>query len=126
MIEIIFQFIAEILLQIVVEILVEFGFRSFAEPFRNKPNAWFAAAGYALFGAIAGGLSLLVFPSSFIGAKSLQLVNLALAPIAAGAAMSLLGAWRLRRDQTLIRLDRFSYGYLFALSMALIRFAFAR
>ena len=38
--------------------------------------------------------------------------------------MAGIGAWRRRRDQELIRLDRFAYGYLFALAMAAIRFAF--
>jgi hypothetical protein len=37
--------------------------------------------------------------------------------------MALLGAWRARRGQDLIRLDRFAYGYLFALAMAAMRFA---
>jgi hypothetical protein len=51
---------------------------------------------------------------------------LVLVPIAAGAAMSLMGAWRRRRDQTLIRLDRFAYGYVFAIAMAAIRFTWGQ
>jgi hypothetical protein len=40
--------------------------------------------------------------------------------------MCLVGAWRLRREQELVRLDRFAYGYLFALAMALVRFYLAK
>ena len=43
----------------------------------------------------------------------------------AGLAMAALGAWRSRRGQATLRIDRFSYGYLFALSMALVRSQFA-
>jgi hypothetical protein len=45
-------------------------------------------------------------------------------PGRAGLAMMARGAWRRRRDQELIRLDKFAYGYLFALAMALVRFNF--
>nr|WP_205905212.1 hypothetical protein [Collimonas pratensis] len=113
-------------MQVVFEILIEFGLHAFVEPFRRPPNPWFAGTGYAIFGVIAGGLSLWAFPALFIQAKSMQLVNLALTPVLAGIAMTAIGAWRLRRNQSLIRLDRFAYGYLFALSMALVRFALAR
>jgi len=39
--------------------------------------------------------------------------------------MAILGAWRARRGQQVLRIDRFAYGYLFALSIALVRFYFA-
>jgi hypothetical protein len=39
--------------------------------------------------------------------------------------MALIGIWRDRRGQEPIRLDRFAYGYLFALSLALVRFFLA-
>ena len=35
-----------------------------------------------------------------------------------------LDAWRRRREDELVRLDKFAYGYLFALAMALVRFYF--
>jgi hypothetical protein len=40
--------------------------------------------------------------------------------------MVALGAWRAQRGEPLLRLDRFSYGYLFALSQALVRFRFVQ
>lgn len=56
-----------------------------------------AAWGYAIFGLLAGGL-----------------------------LMSLLGTWRTGRSQSLLRIDRFAYGFLFALALALVRFRFAQ
>jgi hypothetical protein len=122
--ELLFEIIGELLLQIFVEFLAELGVRSAAEPFQRPPNPWLAAVGYALFGATAGGISLYLVPALVEG-ESWRLVNLALTPIIAGLAMAAFGAWRSKRGQRTIRLDRFSYGYLFALSMALMRFHFA-
>jgi hypothetical protein len=45
-------------------------------------------------------------------------------PLIAGGCMAAIGAWRRRRDQELILLDRLAYGYLFALVMALVRLRF--
>jgi hypothetical protein len=39
--------------------------------------------------------------------------------------MCLAGRWRARRGQALLRIDRFASGYLFALSLALVRYWFA-
>jgi hypothetical protein len=122
--EILFQFVGELLLQVVFEVLAELGLRNAREPFKKPPNPLLAAVGYVLFGAIAGALSLWAFPALFIASHSGQLVNLVFTPIIAGATMTLLGAWRRRRDQDLIRLDKFAYGFLFALAMALVRFNF--
>jgi hypothetical protein len=123
--EILFEFIGEVLLQIFFEFLAEFGLHCLGAPFKKPPNPWLAAIGYALFGAIAGGLSLWLVPHLFIHTHTGQIVNLLLAPVVAGLAMSALGAWRRRRHLTIIRLDKFAYGYVFALAMALVRFAFA-
>ena len=122
--EVLFSFIGEFVLQVLLEALAEMGLHSMRETWRKPPNPWFAAIGYALFGAIAGGLSLLFLPDLLVHSHSLQLINVILTPIAAGLAMMAMGAWRRRRDQDIIRLDKFAYGYLFALAMALVRFQF--
>jgi hypothetical protein len=124
MFAIILELLGEFLLQMAVEALVELGLHSVAEPFRKQPNPWLAALGYALFGAVLGGASLLVFPANF-APGAWRIVNLALAPVAAGLAMCLIGRWRARRGQDVLRIDRFAYGYLFALSLALVRFTLA-
>jgi len=122
--EVLFSFIGEFVLQVLLEALAEMGLHSMRETWRKPPNPWFAAIGYALFGAIAGGLSLLFLPDLLVHSHSLQMINVILTPIAAGLAMMAMGAWRRRRDQDIIRLDKFAYGYLFALAMALVRFQF--
>lgn len=122
--EILFSFVGEFVVQVVLEVLAEIGLHSMRETWRRPPNPWLAAVGYALFGTIAGGLSLLFLPNLLVHSHTLQLVNVILTPIAAGLAMMAMGAWRRRRDQETIRLDKFAYGYLFALAMALVRFNF--
>lgn len=121
------QVVGEVLLQLVFEVLAELGLRSVREPFRRpKPlHPVLAAIGYSIFGAIAGGMSLWLFPATFIDSEWLRLLNLIATPAAAGAMMAGLGAWRRRKDQELIRLDRFTYGFLFALAMAVVRFVWA-
>ena len=125
MLELLFEILGELVIQVFGELLIELGLHSMAEPFRKPPNPWIAAIGYALFGAIFGGLSLLVISQYIVSGSNGRIVNLIATPILAGLCMSLLGRWRSKRGQALIRIDRFSYGYLFAMSFALIRFFFA-
>lgn len=126
--EIIFEFIfssaGEFLIQVLLEVLAELGMHRMRDTFSRPPNPWLAAIGYALLGAVAGGVSLLVFPTLFVHTRGLQLANVILTPLAAGLFMMAIGAWRRRHEQETIRLDKFAYGYLFALSMALVRFNF--
>lgn len=124
MLEFIFELLGEFLLQLIGEVLLELGFHSLAEPFRRPPNPWLAALGYALFGTILGALSLLVFPHNLVPGPW-RVVNLIATPIAVGGAMAAMGAWRARRGEQVLRIDRFAYGYLFALTVALVRFFFA-
>ena len=125
MIEFLVEVFGEFALQVVIELLIEAGFRPLVEPFRAKPTPWLAAIGYCVFGVAVGGLSLLFFPEHFVTNRSFRLVNLLLTPVAAGICMMAVGAWRISRDQTILRIDRFSYGFLFATGMALVRYLFA-
>ncbi len=126
--EFLFQVVFEFLLQIFGELLVELGLRSVAEPFsdREARNPLLAGLGYAVLGVIAGGLSLLFFPRSLLRSTSLHGISLLLTPLLAGGAMSMLGAWRRRRGERLLRLDRFGYAFAFAFCMALVRLLFTK
>jgi hypothetical protein len=124
--EFIFSVLGELLLQLVIELLFEFGLRSIREPFRHEPRPWLAALGYAMLGAIAGAISLALKPSLMIDSEFGRLVNLGLTPVLMGCVMAAVGALRRSRDQELIRIDRFAYGYLFALAMAFVRFWFGQ
>jgi len=126
MLEFIIQIIGEFLIQIAAESLIELGFHSLAEPLRKPPNPWLAALGYFLFGAILGGISLSIISSHLVTSEYWRIVNLVVTPLAVGLGMLAMGAWRAKRGETVLRIDRFSYGYLFALSFALMRFWFAK
>lgn len=117
----------EFLLQMALEILAESGLYGLREPFRRpKPlHPILAGICYIALGAIMGGLSLILLPSPFIKSHAGRIANLLLTRLAAGVVMAAIGTWRLRRGKDTIRLDRFAYGYLFALAMGLIRFVYA-
>jgi hypothetical protein len=126
MLELLVQFMGEFLLQAVGEALVEIGLHSLAEPFRRPSNPWLASVGYAIFGALLGFLSLLVFHQHLTPAGAPRLLNLVLTPLVVGGVMSAMGSWRRRRGEALFRIDRFSYAFLFALTLALVRYKFAK
>ncbi|NCT82734.1 MAG: hypothetical protein GXC94_06295 [Comamonadaceae bacterium] len=125
MLEIVFELLAELLFQVVGEVLVELGLHSIAAPLRKKPKVWLAVLGYALLGALLGALSLWAFPSHLTREGWPRLANLVVTPLLAGLAMALLGRWRARRGEPVLRIDRFACGYLFALAVAVVRFNFA-
>jgi hypothetical protein len=128
--EIILEFLLQTLIELVLyvfgELLVELGLSSLAEPFRSREarNPVLAFVGYALLGLIAGGLSLLIFPNSFVRSARLHGISLFVTPVLAGLLMSGVGWLRRRQGRAVIRLDSFSYGFIFAFGMALIRFLF--
>ena len=123
--EVIFQFLGELLLQIVFQFLVELGFHSLKNSFRHTPNPVLATIGYILWWLMAGGLSLWAFPNSIIADPMLRLLNLIATPIALGLLMTLIGRFRARKGQDLVRLDQFGYAFVFAFAMAFVRFVWA-
>jgi hypothetical protein len=124
MLQLIIEVIGELLLQALVEVLVELGLHSVVEPLNRKPKTWMAAIGYGIFGIVAGAFSLWIFPNNLTD-PSLRLANLLVTPLLVGGLMVALGAWRTRRHQATIGLDKFVYGYLFAFTFGLVRFFFA-
>ncbi|OOW71183.1 hypothetical protein Xmlh_08960 [Xanthomonas axonopodis pv. melhusii] len=125
MIEGMLQLVAEVLLQALAELLIELGLHSVAESFERRPSPGLAAVGYAIVGALLGGVSLWLLPQHFTATFGARLAALVIAPLVAGGLMAALGAWRARRGDPVFRIDRFSYGYLFALCFALMRYFFA-
>lgn len=121
MIEFIFEVFGEMLLQLFAEILVQCGGQLWGSRLREQFNPWLVAAAYAVFGLVAGGISLLVFPHHFINAAVGRLLNLVLMPIGIGVLLAVIAAWRSGGSQR-SPFNRFVCGYLFALSMAVIRY----
>lgn len=123
--ELLFEIFGEFILQFVFEALSEVGLHRFRKPAQSGPSSsWLAIAGYALLGALCGALSLWLFPNFFIRSHVGRGISLVVTPLLAAAAMALVGAWRRKRGEELVRLDRFTYGYVFAFAMAAIRFSF--
>ena len=107
------------------ELLVELGLQSLAQPFRREPNIWAAALGYLLLGGLVGAGSVWLMPQHLMRDGWPRLLNLVATPVLAGLAMALLGRWRARRGDPVLRIDRFACGYLFALAVAVVRYNFA-
>ena len=123
--EIAFQFFGEIILQLLVELLAETGVRALSRSQREPLHPTLAILGYSIWGAIAGGISLLIFPHSPISDPFFRTANLFVTPIIVGFAMMLLGGLRRRRGEEIVRIDRFGYAFTFAFTMALMRFFLA-
>jgi hypothetical protein len=123
--EAIFQFVGEILLQAIVQLLVELGLHSLGETLKRPKHPVLSIIGFTLWGLIAGGISLLVFPTSAIPDPTLRMANLFITPLLVGAMMALVGKVRLQRGQDLVRIDRFGYAFTFAFWMAFVRFVWA-
>lgn len=119
------QFLGELVLQVIFEGLAELLGHSTKNTFRRLPRPWLAAIGYLTFGALAGALTVWLFPELFIKEQWLRLANLLLTPLAAGLIMEAIGAWRTRREKEVLRLESFTHGFCFAFGMAVVRYAFA-
>jgi hypothetical protein len=123
--EVVLQFLGEILIQIVFEAFSELGFHSLADTFKRPKSAFLSTIGFVLWGTIAGGLSLLIMPKSFISNLGLREANVLITPLVVGGAMTLIGRLRDKRGQDRVGVDRFGYAFVFALSMAIVRFNWA-
>lgn len=123
--EFLLQLLGELALQALFELLAELGLRSLADTLGRPRNAWLSSIGFLLWGILAGGISLLIFSRSAIHNPQLRLANLVVTPVLVGTGMMLLGRLRERKGQELVRLDRFGYAFLFALSMAAVRYIWA-
>ena len=122
--ELILGFIVEVVLPMIGEILFEFLLHCLGQPFvsRERRNAVFTGIGYFMIGLVLGGLSLLVFPESFARSENFHGISLLITPVVGGLVMAAIGRWRERHGETLLRLDSFVYGFIFAFAMALVRF----
>jgi len=123
--EVILQFLGEVLFQLLVEGLFRLGLRSLGETFgRPRGNAW-STVGFILWGAMAGGISLLILPSPFLHSPVLRIANLVLTPVAVAAIMTGIGRRRLQKGRDADALDRFGNAYFFALAMTSVRYLWA-
>jgi hypothetical protein len=128
LLEIILQFFLEFLLQIVGEVIVEAIFQKLSHLtwVRKTLNALLAVMMYLGLGIIAGWLSILIFPNSFIRSSTLHGISLLITPSLAGLTMAGIGWIRRQEGKLVIPLESFAYGFVFAFGMALIRLLFTQ
>jgi VIT1/CCC1 family predicted Fe2+/Mn2+ transporter len=115
------ELLFEFLIQFVLEILVEIGAHTVKRD-RGPMHPAIAAGGYIFLGGLLGWVSYLILPQHLISHSYARIANLVITPIAVGLAVGAVGAWRSKRGTALVRLDKFAYGYSFALAFALVRF----
>ncbi len=126
--EIIFELLLNILAEGLMQGLFELGGHGILATFRkdDTPSSrWLSIVGYLLMGAIAGGISISLMPMHLVKLPLLQLANLAVTPILLGFVFEAFGRWKTNQEKPRYAVDRFSYGFSFALAMGLIRYAFA-
>ena len=124
-------FLVELLLELVIQFIFEVVVESISHVIHKllgitirKPLV--AATVYAILGAAAGGISLLVIPTLMIQTQWGRWLNLAVTPLLCGLLMACIGSRRARKNEPVLRLDRFSYGWLFAMAMATVRFTWGK
>ncbi len=124
MLEFVLSALWEIVLQLVGELLLELGFSSFGEPFRERKRAHpvLAGAGLLLLGAVLGAATRLVWPGRIFPQGPVPGLSLVLSPVATGWIMHSYGEWCERRCSPRSFVETFWGGALFAFGMALARF----
>lgn len=126
MFEFLFEIVFELFSELFLEILWSVFSHSLLTPFatHDKDNRIGSFISYAIVGIISGFISIYIFPSSFIKNETIQLINLIPSPIILGILFSWYGRIREKKGLETIALDKFSYGYIFALSMGIVRYFF--
>ncbi len=84
-------------------------------------NRAMSAFMYLLFGAMAGCISILIFPHPLVRPSRFHGISLLISPLLAGSAMSLVGSSLRRKGKRTTQIETFGYGFAFAFAMALVR-----
>jgi len=124
--EFLIEIFLEFLIQIVGELLFAVVLHFFSRFIRTRKtlNALVTGIMYLGVGLLAGWFSILIFPRAFVRSSNLHGISLLITPVLAGFAMSTIGWIRGRQGKSLIRLETFSCGFIFAFAIALIRLIF--
>lgn len=125
--DVLFEIVIEFVLQVVVEFFGEVVLKGLDRltggRFRLRSLFWIYVLTVGL--GFALGFGSLHVCGPLIMDLRLRIANLILTPLVVAGAMHAIGRLKERRGRTLTTLDKFLGAYLFALSFALARFAFA-
>ncbi|HEV8134492.1 MAG TPA: hypothetical protein VGP85_07445 [Pyrinomonadaceae bacterium] len=126
--ELLLQIFLEFLVQVVGGVLLDLILHSFSRvPRLSKGlNSLHTAFLFFVVGSAIGGFSILFFPQAFIRSSTLHGISLVITPTIAGLVMSAIGWFRLRQGKLVVHLESFSYGFIFAFGMALVRLLFTK
>lgn len=118
----------EIFLEVAATVLFDLAVRAIDKVFDTlrSANPVVASIAYTIYGALAGGLSVFVFPHPLVHPSRFHGINLLVSPVVTGFVMSLFGSLLRRQGAKVTGIESFGYGFAFAFGMALIRFLFVR
>ena len=120
--------LAEVLLEMILEVITSLLARVFGKFFDAifAYGPYFTAATVTALGIVSGYLSLMVFPHRLIHLSKLHGVSLLISPLLTGLVMFQIGRMLRDRGRRTTRIESFTYGYIFAFAVALIRFVSVR
>jgi hypothetical protein len=117
----------EALLELAGEALLDVLSRVGADVFKSAepPHPILSCLVWALLGAAAGATSLVIFPHPLFHRSKFHGISLILSPVAAGMAMSAVGAMLRKRGKQVVQIESFPFAFAFAFGMALVRLSWA-
>jgi uncharacterized membrane protein YadS len=101
------------------------GFRRFRVKTR-RANPIIATATFAVVGVSFGFLSVWLFPHRLVHPTRVRGISLLISPILTGMAMASIGRTVRKRGKQSVRIESFTYGFIFAFALSLVRFWLVR
>jgi hypothetical protein len=121
------ELLVEFLFQLFLEALVALVIRLLRTLFKANPcTPILAGAGYLLLGSGAGAVTLWLFPHPVFHSSRFHGISLLISPLLTGLAMWQVGRAMRRRGEQPVRIETFSFAFVFALGFASVRLFFAR
>ena len=124
-------FILQVLLELIVQFLLWLtGDVVLSQRERKRPDPpgsddWLVPLAGLLFGGTVGGISLAVFPTTFLGSELARCLNLVLAPLVTAGIAALLARRRVRRGTPSNVKLHFWFALAFSAGLVLVRFVWA-
>ena len=88
----------------------------------RKADPVIATVTFGFFGACFGFVSLWLFPHRLVHPTRFQGISLFVSPILTGLLMGQIGRTVQRRGRQSVRIETFTFGFIFALAMSVVRF----